>query len=47
MGEVLLGLLRGDGQSYINVDPTWTPTIADSDGDGRITMSFLAAFTAA
>lgn len=46
VAEVLLGLLRGDVHSYPNVDPTWTPTIADHDGDGAITMSDLVAFAA-
>ena len=44
VGEVLLGLLRGDVHSFVNVDPAWTPTISDVDGDGRITMADLVAF---
>jgi hypothetical protein len=46
VGEILLGLLRGDVHSFANVDPTWTPTVPDADGDGRITMADLVAFTA-
>ncbi len=44
VAEVLLGLLRGDVHSFANVDPTWTPTIPDTDGDGRFTMADLVAF---
>ena len=44
VAEVLLGLLRGDVHSFINVDPTWTPTVPDADGDGRITVADLLAF---
>ena len=44
VAEVLLGLLRGDVHSFANVDPTWTPTIPDADGDGRFTMADLVAF---
>lgn len=46
VGEVLLGLLRGDVHSFVNVDPTWTPTVPDADGDGRITMADLVIFAA-
>lgn len=27
VGETLLGLLRADPQSYLNLEPTWTPTL--------------------
>jgi hypothetical protein len=27
VGEVLLGLLRADGESYLSVDPAWEPTL--------------------
>jgi len=46
VGEVLLGLLRGDVHSFANVDPTWTPTVPDADRDDRTTMADLVAFTA-
>lgn len=32
VAEVLLGLLKGDSLAYINVDPTWKPTLGDGDG---------------
>lgn len=44
VGEVLLGLLNGDTQSYINQQPGWKPTIPDSDGDGMVTLSDLVTF---
>jgi Animal haem peroxidase len=31
VAEVLLGLLKGDPLSYINVQPTWTPNFVDGD----------------
>ena len=44
VAEVLLGLLAGDPLSWINVQPTWAPTITDTDGDGKITMVDLLRF---
>ncbi len=44
VAEVLLGLLRGDTQSYVNQQPDWKPTIPDSDGDGLISISDLIVF---
>lgn len=44
VAEVLLGLLAGDPLSWINAEPTWTPTIPDADGDGKITMVDLLRF---
>lgn len=44
VAEVLLGLLAGDPLSWINVQPTWAPTIPDTDGDGKITMDDLLRF---
>lgn len=44
VAEVLLGLLAGDPLSWINVEPTWTPTIPDADNDGKITMVDLLKF---
>jgi hypothetical protein len=38
--EVLLGLLKGDPFSYVNVEPNWTPTL----GDGDFTMPDLIRF---
>ncbi len=42
VAEVLLGLLLGDGQSYLSQDPDWTPTYGSSD-DFRIVDLLIAA----
>lgn len=44
VAEVLLGLLRGDPQSWFNVEPGWQPTLPDADGDGDFTMADLIKF---
>lgn len=44
VAEVFLGLLELDKLSYINVEPAWTPSLPDADGDGRFTMSDLLRF---
>ena len=44
VAEVLLGLLRGDSQSFYSQQPTWTPTLPDADGDGKFTMPDLVKF---
>ncbi len=44
VAEVLLGLLRGDPQSWFNVEPGWQPALPDADGDGRFTMADLIKF---
>lgn len=31
VAEVLLGLLKGDPFSYLNVEPNWTPSLTDGD----------------
>jgi len=36
--------LGEDPLSWINVEPTWTPTIPDTDGDEKITMADLLKF---
>jgi hypothetical protein len=36
VGEVILGLIEGDSQSYLTQDPTWTPTYG-SDGSFLMT----------
>lgn len=41
VAEVLLGLLKGDPLSYINVEPTWKPTVGTS---GDFSMRDLVAF---
>jgi hypothetical protein len=43
---VLLGLLRGDGQSFHNRAPDWqaTDVVPDADGDGIVGMGDLVAF---
>jgi len=33
VGETLLGLLRADQQSYLTLDPTWTPTLPRRGAD--------------
>jgi hypothetical protein len=35
VGETLLGLLRADPQSYLSLDPAWTPTLPTRSGDPR------------
>jgi hypothetical protein len=35
VGETLLGLLRADPQSYLQLQPTWTPTLPTRTGDPR------------
>lgn len=47
VGDVLAGLLELDKRSWINVNPSWRPTVPDGDGDGRFALSDLAAFAAA
>lgn len=44
VAEVLLGLLAGDPLSWINVEPTWQPTIPDTDGDGKVGLPDLLRF---
>lgn len=44
VGEVLLGLLRLDPQSWYSINPAWKPTIPDADGDGVISVSDLLTF---
>jgi len=42
VAEVVLGLIRGDSQSYLRQDPDWTPTYGPDDRFG-----FVDLFTAA
>lgn len=35
VGETLLGLLRADPQSYLSLEPAWTPTLPARGGDPR------------
>jgi hypothetical protein len=46
VAEVLLGLLRGDGQSFHNRAPDWqaADVVPDADGDGVVGMGDLVAF---
>jgi hypothetical protein len=44
VGEVLLGMLEGDPQSWYSVDRGWKPTIPDQDGDGEISVGDLVRF---
>jgi hypothetical protein len=45
VAEVLLGLLRADSDSYISVDPTWTPTLPRYDR-GSFGLAQLLLFAA-
>ncbi len=36
VAEVLLGLLKGDPLSYLNVEPNWTPNLAAADDDFKM-----------
>lgn len=44
VAEVLLGLLSSDPHSYLNQEPTWTPTVPDAVGDGLVSLGDLLAF---
>lgn len=46
VAEVMLGLLRGDTQSFYAREPGWqaTEVVPDADGDGVVSMSDLVAF---
>jgi len=44
VGEVLLGLVELDKQSWLHVAPGWEPTIPDSDGDGIVGVPDLLSF---
>jgi hypothetical protein len=32
VANVLIGIVRADPESFLSVDPNWTPTLADGDG---------------
>jgi len=44
VGEVLLGLIELDKQSWLNVSPGWRPSIPDADGDGVVGVADMLAF---
>ena len=44
VAEVFLGLLKLDKLSYLNASPNWTPTLPDTDGDGKFTIVDLLKF---
>jgi len=44
VAEVLLGILKGDPLSYVNVQPTWTPTLAAADPEPGFTLADLVSF---
>jgi hypothetical protein len=45
VAEVLIGLLAGDPLSYLSVDPTWKPFLADADNrQGEFTLTDLVNF---
>lgn len=43
VAEVLIGLLKGDDQSFLNVEPNWTPDLGEQEG--RFEMPELIRFT--
>ena len=43
-GEVLVGIVDADGESYRAVDPGWRPTLAAAR-PGRFGLADLLAFT--
>ncbi|MDP9069259.1 MAG: heme peroxidase family protein [Actinomycetota bacterium] len=47
VGEVLLGLIELDKQSWLNARPTWDPTVPDADGDGIVGIHDLLTFARA
>jgi len=47
VGETLLGLLRADPQSYLQLEPAWVPTLPTRHGDPRaFDMADLLTFAA-
>jgi hypothetical protein len=44
VAEVLIGLLKGDPQSYLNVEPTWKPSGIPAAQAGEFTLSDLLKF---
>lgn len=46
VAEVLLGMLRNDPASFVNQEPTWTPTLPGSSGkDGTFGLADLIAYS--
>jgi integrase len=45
VAEVLIGLTRADGESYLSVGPTWRPTLPSADPD-RFGLADLLVFAA-
>ncbi len=46
VAEVLLGLLEGDANSYLNLKPNWRPTLPATN-DGEFSMVDLLMFAGA
>jgi hypothetical protein len=46
VGEVLLGLVEADKQSWLNCSPGWLPTVPDVDEDGVVGVGDLLRFAA-
>src|SRR5215216_1839451 len=44
VAEVLIGLLKGDPQSYLNREPTWKPSGIPAAQGGKFTLSDLLKF---
>jgi hypothetical protein len=47
VGEVILGLLEGDSQSYLNQDPEWSPTYGTPAGFGMTDLLLQAGVVGA
>jgi hypothetical protein len=43
VGEVLIGIIAEDPESFLAVEPQWTPTLADRDGEAFGLGDLLAA----
>jgi len=44
VGEVIVGLLRGDRQAWLAAAPEWTPTLPSRYGAGQFRMIDLLTF---
>jgi hypothetical protein len=46
VADVLVGIVQADPESFLSVDPDWTPTLAEEDGAGFGIGELLAAVNA-
>jgi len=44
VGETIIGILRGDRNSFLSASPRWTPTLPTRAGDGNFRMVDLLTF---